>query len=151
MLDYVTRRFNASSAGFKSRLGGLTFAEAPLSAISRFNWSPESTKARRLFEALRQNDSSFRADLEQSTIKNRRNCVMTKSTPTLSLTQSGLLAVLLQRQRYRVFQLARRRAHRKQMRAVLWSTLTWPFRALTARTLVDDSARPFVGTLPRHT
>ena len=54
---------------------------------------------------------------------------MTKSTPTLSLTQSGLLAVLLQRQRYRVFQLARRRAHRKQMCAVLWSTLTWPFRA----------------------
>ena len=40
---------------------------------------------------------------------------MTKSTPTLSLTQSGLLAVLLQRQRYRVFQLTRRRAHRKQM------------------------------------
>ena len=76
---------------------------------------------------------------------------MTKSTPTLSLTQSGLLAVLLQRQRYRVFQLARRRAHRKQMRAALWSTLTWPFRALTARTLVDDSARPLVGTLPRHT
>ena len=37
---------------------------------------------------------------------------MTKSTPTL--TQSGLLAVLLQRQRYRVFQLARRSAHRKQ-------------------------------------
>ncbi len=76
---------------------------------------------------------------------------MTKSTPTLSLTQSGLLAVLLQRQRYRVFQLARRRVHRKHMRAVLWSTVTWPFRALTARTLVDDSARPLVGTLPRYT
>jgi hypothetical protein len=40
VLDYVTRRFNASSAGLKSRLGSLTFAEAPLSAISRFNWSP---------------------------------------------------------------------------------------------------------------
>ena len=137
--------------GSKAGLGGLTFAEAPLSAISRFNWSPESTKARRLFEAPRQDDSSFRADLEQSIIKNRRNCVTTKSSPTPSLTQNGLLAVLLQRQRYRVFQLARRRAHRKQMRAVLWSTLTWPFRALTARTLVDDAARPLVGTLPRHT
>ena len=33
-------------------MGGLTFAEAPLSAISRFNWSPESTKARRLSERL---------------------------------------------------------------------------------------------------
>src|SRR5436190_5623893 len=38
---------------------------------------------------------------------------MTKSTPTLTLTQSGLLAVLLQRQRYAVIQLARRRAHRQ--------------------------------------
>ena len=55
---------------------------------------------------------------------------MTKSTPTL--TQSGLLAVLLQRQRYRVFQLAWRSAHRKHVRAAFWNTLTWPRRALTA-------------------
>ena len=48
---------------------------------------------------------------------------MTKSTPTL--TQSGLLAVLLQRQRYRVFQLARRSAHRKRVHAAFWNTLTW--------------------------
>jgi hypothetical protein len=48
-------------------LGDLTFAEASLSAISRFNWGPESTKARRLFKAPREDDSSFRADLEQST------------------------------------------------------------------------------------
>jgi hypothetical protein len=51
---------------------------------------------------------------------------MTKSTPTL--TQSGLLAVLLQRQRYRVFQLARRSAHRKRVHAVFWNTLTWARR-----------------------
>ncbi len=76
---------------------------------------------------------------------------MRKSTPTLTLTQSGLLAVLLQYQRYKVIQLARRRAHRKQMRAALWSTLTWPYRALTAPRLVDDSAEPFVGTVPRRT
>jgi hypothetical protein len=49
---------------------------------------------------------------------------MTRSTPTL--TQSGLLAVLLQRQHYEVIQLAWRRAHRKHMLAVLWRTLTWP-------------------------
>jgi hypothetical protein len=55
---------------------------------------------------------------------------MTNSTQTL--TQSGLLAVLLQRQRYEIRQLAWRRAQRKQMRAALWSTLTWPWRALTA-------------------
>ena len=74
---------------------------------------------------------------------------MRKLTPTL--TQSGLLAVLLQRQRYKVIQLARRRVHRKHVRAAFWSTLTWPFRALTAPRLVDDSAEPFVGTVPRHT
>jgi hypothetical protein len=83
--------------------------------------------------------------------ENRKNYVMRKSTPTLTLTQSGLLAVLLQRQRDVVIQLARRQAHRKHMRAAFWSTLTWPFRALTARTLVDDSAKPFVRTVPRHT
>jgi hypothetical protein len=63
---------------------------------------------------------------------------MTKSTPTL--TQSGLLAVLLQRQRYRVFQLARRNAHRKRMHAVFWNTLTWARHALTALKLVDGPA-----------
>ena len=55
---------------------------------------------------------------------------MRKLTPTL--TQSGLLAVLLQRQRYKIRQLALRRAQRNQMRAALWGTLTWPWRAFTA-------------------
>jgi hypothetical protein len=55
---------------------------------------------------------------------------MRKLTPTL--TQSGLLAVLLQRQRYKISQLGRSRAQRNQMRAALWSTFTWPWRALTA-------------------
>ena len=63
---------------------------------------------------------------------------MTKSTPTL--TQSGLLAVLLQRQRYKVFQLARRSAHRKRVHAAFWNTLTWARRALTAPRLVDRPA-----------
>ncbi len=78
--------------------------------------------------------------------KNRKNYVMIKSTPTLTLTQSGLLAMLLQRQRYAVIQVARRRTHRKHMRAALWSNLTWPWRALTAPRL--DSAKPLVGTAP---
>jgi hypothetical protein len=123
----------------KSRLGGLTFAEAPFSAISRSNWSPESAEVRLLFRAPREDGSSFRADLEQSTIKSRKNYVMTKSIPTL--TQSGLLAVLLQRQRYAVIQLARRHARRQHLRAAFWKTLTWPFRPLTARTLVDYTGR----------
>jgi hypothetical protein len=63
-------------------------------------------------------------------MKNRKNYVMTKSN--LTLTQSGLLAVLLQRQRHKVIELPQR-------------------RALTARTLVDDSAKRSVGTVPRHT
>jgi len=59
---------------------------------------------------------------------------------TLTLTQSGLLAVLLQRQQYKVTELAWRRTRRKHMRAALWNTLTWPYRALTASTLIRDSA-----------
>ena len=70
---------------------------------------------------------------------------------TATLTQSGLLAVLLKRQDFKVIQLARRRAYRKRMRAAIWNTLTWPYRALTTRTLVGDSAEPFVGTVPRRT
>jgi hypothetical protein len=82
-------------------------------------------------------------------MKNRKNYVMTKSN--LTLTQSGLLAVLLQRQRRKVIELAQRRAHGTQVRAPFWSTLTRRWRARTARTLVDDSAEPSVGTVPRHT
>jgi hypothetical protein len=39
IVDYVIRRPNALSAGLKNRLKGLTFAETPLSAISRFTAS----------------------------------------------------------------------------------------------------------------
>src|SRR6476619_5340430 len=66
---------------------------------------------------------------------------MTKSTPTLTLTQSGLLAVLLRCQRYAVIQLAGRHAHRQHLRAAFWKILTWPFRALRARTLVNYTGR----------
>jgi len=72
-----------------------------------------------------------------------------KLIPTL--TQSGLLAVLLQRQRYKVIQVAQRRAHRKHTRAALWNTLTWLYRALRTPTFVSDSAEPLVGTVTRHT
>jgi hypothetical protein len=80
---------------------------------------------------------------------------MRKLTPTL--TQSGLLAVLLQRQRYKTSQLAWRRAQRNQMRAALWSTLTWPWRALSPPMPVRHSRRalrripgaPHLNLLPR--
>src|SRR5260370_3972786 len=57
--------------GLKSRLGGLTFAEAPFSAISRFNWSPSQPKRGRFFKAPREDGSSFRAELEHSTPNER--------------------------------------------------------------------------------
>jgi hypothetical protein len=63
---------------------------------------------------------------------------MTKSTPTL--TQSGLLAVLLQRQRYKVYQLARRSAHRKHVHAAFWNTLARARRVFAAPKLVDVPA-----------
>ena len=80
---------------------------------------------------------------------------MRKLTPTL--TQSGLLAVLLQRQSYKIRQLAWRRAERKHMRDVLWITLTWPWRALTAPMPLRHSRRalrrtppaPILNLLPR--
>ena len=80
---------------------------------------------------------------------------MRKLTPTL--TQSGLLAVLLQRQRYKKSQLAWRRAQRKHMRVAFWSTLTWPWRRLTAPMPVRHSRRalgriplaPILNLLPR--
>ena len=55
----------------RGRLEGLTFGETPLSAISRFSWSPELSEARPLLKAARQDGSSFRADLEQSTSNER--------------------------------------------------------------------------------
>ncbi len=72
-----------------------------------------------------------------------------KSTTTL--TQNGLLAVLLERQRYKEFQLARRRTQRKHMRAAFCSTLTWLWRALTAPKLLDESAKPMVGGFSHRT
>ena len=44
ILDHVTRRPNALSAELKGSVGGLNLAETPLSAISRFNWSPSRPK-----------------------------------------------------------------------------------------------------------
>src|SRR4030095_2506799 len=114
---------------------------------------------RSLIKRLRRNSSIRRVAACEPPARNERNpCENCPSfrqgkqkvmAPTL--TQSGLLAVLLQRQRCKVIQLARRRAHRKHMRAAVWNTFTWPRRALTAPTSVDDSAKLLVGTVPRHT
>jgi len=70
-------------------------------------------------------------------MKTRKSHVLSKSTPTL--TQSGLLALLLQRQHDKVIELAEHRAHRGQMRSAFSSALTW----LLARARAANSGRPF--------
>ena len=82
-------------------------------------------------------------------MKTRKNYVPERSTPTL--TQSGLLAVLLQRQRERkVIELAQRRGHRKNGAPVVAGVLTWLFArdrdAIAGRTFRQGVG----GTLPRH-
>jgi hypothetical protein len=57
----------------------------------------------------------------------RKHNTMTRTTPTLS--QSGLLAVLLARQHYKAVQLARRRARFRQMRTAFLSAFRRPFSA----------------------
>ncbi len=77
--------------------------------------------------------------------KNRKITFVRKLT--LTLTQSGLLAVLLQRQRHKIRQLACRRARRNQMRAALRRALIGPLRAFTAPTPVRHS-RPALCRIP---
>jgi hypothetical protein len=85
---------------------------------------------------------------KKALMKKRESYVMTS---TATLTQSGLLAVLLQRQRYKVIELARRRAHPEQARTAFRSTSIGCWRALTAALLIDHSAEAlkeaFRGTL----
>ena len=103
--------------------------------------------AKKLAQNLSQEQAAFATLLANY---NGYKCVLSpKATPTL--TQSGLLAVLLQRQRYEVIQLARRRARREKMRDAFWRTFAWLFHAGTLPTLADDSTKPLIGTVPRHT
>ena len=62
-LDYVIRRFDLPSARLNKPQGWI-FAETPLNAISRSNWSPESAEVRPL--APREDGSWFRAELDCS-------------------------------------------------------------------------------------
>jgi hypothetical protein len=77
-------------------------------------------------------------------MKNRKNYVMT-------LTQSGLLAVLLQRQRYKVIELARRRAHREQIRTGFRSTLNRLLARVHGGIAGRSIRRGFGESVPRHT
>jgi hypothetical protein len=75
-VDYVTRRFDASSAELRSSWGCI-FAETPLNAISRSNWSPESAEVRRTsWTRLVRMVPGFRVGLEQ----NRKALTITLNT-----------------------------------------------------------------------
>jgi len=74
---------------------------------------------------------------------------MTKLTPTL--TQSGLLAVLLEHQRRKVIEVARRRAHREQVRAAFSSILTRLLARAHGATADRLFRRGFGGTVSRRT
>jgi hypothetical protein len=71
-----------------------------------------------------------------------------RATPTL--TQSGLLAVLLEHQRYKAIELAWHRARREKARIAFWRTLASLLPPRSARTLADERAKPLIGTVPRR-
>jgi hypothetical protein len=82
-------------------------------------------------------------------MKNRKDYV---GTSIATLTQSGLLAEMLQHQRRRVIELNQRRAHCEQGRGFLRNSLTW----LRARTHSATAGRRFrcgfgEETIARHT
>ena len=82
-------------------------------------------------------------------MKNRKNYI---ARSTATLTQSGLLAALLQLQRRKVLELAQRRGRSEQARGLLRNSLSW----LLVRYHTITSARRFrrgLGgeTIPRHT
>jgi hypothetical protein len=82
-------------------------------------------------------------------MKSRKNYI---ASSTATLTQSGLLAALLQHQRRKVIELTQRRAQREQMRGLPRNSLTW----LLARYHNITAGRRFRRTagqeiLPRHT
>ena len=77
-------------------------------------------------------------------MKNRKNYVMPS---VATLTQSGLLAELLQRQRRKGIELARRRIRHEKVRAVFWNC----WHALHGATVGRLFRRGFGGTVPRHT
>ena len=82
-------------------------------------------------------------------MKNRKNYI---ARSTATLTQSGLLAALLQHQRRKVTELTQRCAQREQVRGLLRNSLIW----LLARYHNITAGRRFRGgfgdeTVPRHT
>src|SRR5256885_12935074 len=70
---------------------------------------------------------------------------MTESTPTL--TQSGLLGLMLEHHHWKAYQAAHRRAYLKRLGAAFRRNLTWASRTRTAPIPVPDSAEPVTATV----
>ena len=82
-------------------------------------------------------------------MKNRKKYI---ARSTATLTQSGLLAALLQHQRRKVIELRQRRAQREQVRGLFRNSLTWLFARYHNITAGRRFRRGFGGeTVPRHT
>jgi hypothetical protein len=82
-------------------------------------------------------------------MKNRENYI-TRTTATL--TQSGMLAALLQHQRRKVVELSRRHIQREQARGLFRNGLTWLLGWYHGMTAGRLPRRGFErGTIPRHT
>jgi hypothetical protein len=82
-------------------------------------------------------------------MKNRKNYV---ARTTATLTQSGLLAALLQHQRRKVIELTQRRVQREQARGLIRNGLTWLLAWYHGMTASRLPRRGFErGTIPRHT
>ncbi len=71
---------------------------------------------------------------------------MTESTLTLS--QSGLLGLMLEHHHWKAFQAARRRAYLKRVGAAFRNNFTWSRRTRMARMPVAGSAEPVAATVP---
>jgi hypothetical protein len=82
-------------------------------------------------------------------MKNRKNYI---AGSTATLTQSGLLAALLQHQRRKVIELSQRRAQREQVGGLLRNSLTWLLARYHNITAGRRFRRGFGGeTVARHT
>jgi len=81
-------------------------------------------------------------------MKNRKNYI---ARSTATLTQSGLLAALLQHQRRKVTELTQRCAQREQVRGLLGNSLIWLLARYHNITAGRRFRRGFEGgTIPRH-
>jgi hypothetical protein len=82
-------------------------------------------------------------------MKNRKDYIV-RSTATL--TQSGLLAALLQHQRRKMIELTQRHAQREQGRSFFGNSVTWLLARAHSITAVRRFRRGFgQETIPRHT